>query len=411
MRVAVATELFPSRANPSQGIWALRQAQEAIKQGVDLHVLALRRPLPPLKIARELLSLPPGAKQLKGWLREECATPRLDELDGVKVSRHIFLSPPRPISYGSWGLWATPTLNLALRKLNRNWPVDAVHAHYAAPAGQAVAGWCARNSVPLVVSLHGADILDIAQRSRVGRHAVSSTLKQAQLVLCNSGWTLERAVEIGANDERCRVVHLGSDLPTERPRKRSEPTIVTVADLSQRKRHLDVIEALALLKERLPDLHYLIIGEGPTREELRLAAERLGVADRVEFTGALPHREALERMRSCHLYLMPSVDEAFGVAYIEAMAGWLPAVGCLGEGGPEEIAGCGGGIELVPARDPRTLAERIESILGQPAKLEELSKAARQNAERNFSWEQCGQQTARAYLDVVGNRKEEAPLP
>ena len=60
---------------------------------------------------------------------------------------------------------------------------------------------------------------------------------------------------------------------------------------------------------------------------------------------------------------MPSVDEAFGVAYIEAMAGWVPAIGCRGEDGPEEIAGAGGGIELVPARDVRALADRIDALL------------------------------------------------
>ena len=60
---------------------------------------------------------------------------------------------------------------------------------------------------------------------------------------------------------------------------------------------------------------------------------------------------------------MPSVDEAFGVAYIEAMAGWVPAIGCRGEDGPEEIAAAGGGIELVPARDVRALADRIDTLL------------------------------------------------
>ena len=50
----------------------------------------------------------------------------------------------------------------------------------------------------------------------------------------------------------------------------------------------------------------------------------------------------------CTLFVMPSTDEAFGVAYIEAMAGGLPAIGCRGEPGPEEIAAAGDGLVLVP---------------------------------------------------------------
>ncbi len=64
---------------------------------------------------------------------------------------------------------------------------------------------------------------------------------------------------------------------------------------------------------------------------------------------------------------MPSVDEAFGVAYIEAMAGGVPAIGCRGEDGPEEIAAAGGGIVLVPARDVRALADRIDALLADRA--------------------------------------------
>ena len=56
------------------------------------------------------------------------------------------------------------------------------------------------------------------------------------------------------------------------------------------------------------------------------------------------------------MFVLPSVDEAFGVAYVEAMAGAVPAIGCRGEAGPEEIAAAGGGMRLVPPADPEALA-------------------------------------------------------
>ena len=64
------------------------------------------------------------------------------------------------------------------------------------------------------------------------------------------------------------------------------------------------------------------------------------------------------------MFALPSVDEAFGVAYVEAMAGAVPAIGCAGEAGPEEIAAAGGGIRLVPPRDPEALAAELRALLG-----------------------------------------------
>ena len=118
---------------------------------------------------------------------------------------------------------------------------------------------------------------------------------------------------------------------------------MTVAHLAARKRHADVISALAVLRVRHPALRYVIVGDGPERERLESLAGSLGVADRVEFRGQLPNDGATAEATAGSLFVMPSVDEAFGVAYIEAMAGGVPAIGCRGEDGPEEIAAAGGG--------------------------------------------------------------------
>ena len=66
---------------------------------------------------------------------------------------------------------------------------------------------------------------------------------------------------------------------------------------------------------------------------------------------------------------MPSTEEAFGTAYIEAMAAGVPAIGCRGEPGPEEIAAAGGGFLLVPPGDIERLSQRIDELLSdsQPA--------------------------------------------
>jgi glycosyltransferase involved in cell wall biosynthesis len=98
---------------------------------------------------------------------------------------------------------------------------------------------------------------------------------------------------------------------------------------------------------------------------------------------------------------LPSVDEAFGVAYIEAMACGLPAVGSAGEGGPEEISAVGDGMRLVPPRDPPALAAVLAALLSDPPGLERLGAAARRTAADHFSWEECGRATVAAYRETL----------
>ncbi len=190
-------------------------------------------------------------------------------------------------------------------------------------------------------------------------------------------------------------------MPEPVPPGERELALVTVAHLVARKRHADVVRALALLRDRYPGLRYLVVGDGPERAALARLAAELGVADRVELAGQLPHAEALRRSRRCALFVMPSVDEAFGVAYVEAMAAGVPAIGSRGEPGPEEIAAVGGGLRLVAPGDSRALADAIGGLLGDTEGLRALGGAARDTVRAVFTWGRCGRATVHAYEDAL----------
>ena len=108
--------------------------------------------------------------------------------------------------------------------------------------------------------------------------------------------------------------------------------------------------ALATLAGRHPQLRYRLIGDGPDRARLERLAGSLGVADRVTFEGRMPHEQALAELARCHLHVMPSLHDAFGVAHIEAMAAGLVAIAGAGTGAAD-IAEAGEGIVLVPSGD------------------------------------------------------------
>jgi teichuronic acid biosynthesis glycosyltransferase TuaC len=388
VKVAIVSEFYPRAHDPVLGIWAHRQALAARDAGADVRVLVLHRPVPPRSTR---LRDAPGA------LRTLAAQPRHVELDGIDVRYVPFLAPPRSRTYGSWGAWAAPTLAGALRALRRRFAYELVHAHNAVPAADAVLR--AHAGAPLVVSVHGGDVYFTAPRHPAGERAVRRAFGAARLVLANSAGIEDEARRLGARD--ARVVHLGTDVPAHAPVKEPDATLVTVAHLVARKRHADVVRALWLLRDRHPQLRYLVVGDGPEREPLARLAAELGVADRVELAGQLPREEALARARAAHVFVMPSIDEAFGVAYVEAMAGGLPAVGARGEAGPQEIAAAGDGLRLVPPGDVEALASELDALLAEPGYLLELGAQAHATVARAFTWELCGRATVQAYEDAL----------
>ena len=387
MKVAVVAEFYPRRGDPVLGVWAHRQALAARAAGAEVQVLVLHRLVPP----RAALAAGAGgaARSLGGLLRE----PRHQIHDDLPVTYVPYVSPPRDRSYASWGTWAAPPLTLALRRLHRRGGFDVIHAHNAVPAGDAVRR--ADLDVPVVVSVHGGDVLYTATRQPGGCEAVARGLGAAHLVLANSRGIARLARAHGARD--VQVVHLGADPPSTIPARSGPPAIVTVGHLVARKRHADVLRALAVLTSRHPALRYVIVGDGPERIALEGLAARLGVAARVEFCGQLSPAAALERARRCTLFAMPSTEEAFGVAYIEAMAGGLPAIGCRGEPGPEEIAAAGDGFMLVPPGDIERLSQRIDELVSDPHRLREAGRRARATVAEHFTWQRCGEQTVAAY--------------
>src|SRR4051794_28258320 len=317
--------------------------------------------------------------------------PRRTHLDDIEIEYVPYFSPTRERSYGTWARYAAPALTRTLRRWNKYWPIDLLHAHNAIPAADATGAWGRDRKaigdggappLPLVVSVHGGDVYFTAQR--FGEERIRAVFDRAKLVLANSEGTLDRARALGAG--YARVVHLGTDIPEPEPVH--EPnTLVTVAHLDPRKRHEDVIRALP----ELPEWRYLVIGDGPQLPDLRAAAIQAGVADRVELAGQLAPGEALVRARRCSVFVMPSVDEAFGVAYVEAMAAGLPAIGRRGEAGPEEIAALGPGMHLIA--DASELPTAVRAAID--------GAAARATAREHFSWEACGRATGAAYEDAL----------
>ena len=145
--------------------------------------------------------------------------------------------------------------------------------------------------------------------------------------------------------------------------------LMSVGELTKRKNHMAVIEALACLKEY--DILYVVCGDGPMKARLRARAEELGVRERVKLLGF--RKDIAELHKMADIFVFPSLQEGLPVALMEAMASGLPIVASRIRGNEDLIQNNRGGY-LVKAQDSKQLAEAISKMIKNPEQRDKMEK-------------------------------------
>ena len=110
------------------------------------------------------------------------------------------------------------------------------------------------------------------------------------------------------------------------------------------------LEAFNRIANDWPDSSLTIIGTGPMEQQLREMVVSMGLSNRVQLIGGLPHEEVIKKMCESDLFVLPSWGEGYGIVYIEAMAAGMIVVGSSGEGIEDTIQDGVNGF-LIPAGD------------------------------------------------------------
>jgi glycosyltransferase involved in cell wall biosynthesis len=127
----------------------------------------------------------------------------------------------------------------------------------------------------------------------------------------------------------------------------------------------EVLELLPRLARRIPDISYVIAGEGEDKPRLQRKARRLGIAERVVFTGMVREEEKPDLYRLADVYVMPSRGEGFGFVFLEAMACGVPVVASKADGSRDAVRGGELGL-LVDPDDPAEIEAAILESLSRP---------------------------------------------
>ncbi len=192
------------------------------------------------------------------------------------------------------------------------------------------------------------------------------------------------------------------DPPVQTP-PREQPYLLTVSRLFPEKNMETVLAAVRMLKDRgqLPFRKFVIVGDGPLRAGLEATAVTWGLAEVVEFTGAVPDQALAAFYRGAELVVYLPLDETFGLVILEA-ALFRKAVIGSNHGGPAEIIDHGvSGLQVDPL-DPAAIADAIAAVLQDSIRREVMGEAAYKQAMREYTFDHFVDRFEEAVQTVLG---------
>jgi glycosyltransferase involved in cell wall biosynthesis len=240
---------------------------------------------------------------------------------------------------------------------------------------------------------------------------VRSAARRAQLLLAaNSSIQRDFARVHGISAEV--ILETGAppvaSVPRRRDPARREIRILWSGEFTPRKCLPLLLRALPRLPADVP-YRVRVLGRGPQGPAWQRLARRLGVAERIEWLGWLPHQEALDQYRWADLFVFTSLRDTTGTVVLEALAAGLPVI-CLDHQGVHDVVSEQCGCKIPPT-NPRDvagrLAEAICALARDPGRWEQCSAAAIRRAEE-YSWPRQGERMAEAYRRVLA-RAEHPP--
>jgi glycosyltransferase involved in cell wall biosynthesis len=243
----------------------------------------------------------------------------------------------------------------------------------------------------------GATYASMAVQARYeARHA-----RRADLVIVTSRYAAARVRELYGVD--AAIVPELIDLTAWRAAlaaNRAQPdprrfAVLCVCRLYRRKRVDVLLRAAALLRARVTNLEVRIVGDGPERPEFEQVYRELGLGDTVRWLGDVSAADLAVEYNRCDVFCLPSVQEGFGIVFLEAMASGKPIVAARAAAAPE-VATAG---VLAEPESAESLAAALEALYRDEGRRAAL---AREGARRVEEFD--APRVARMFLDTITSR-------
>ncbi len=261
--------------------------------------------------------------------------------------------------------------------------------------------------VPYVILVHGFDLVEYLRQSQLDNFASALILKNAALIFANSEYTKSVILErIGDTEGKVTVINPGVDpdmfrlgLDTSAIKRQyrigDDRVILTVSRLVPKKNHEHVLRALPEVLQKIPNLKYMIVGEGSEKTRMENMTQQLGIQEQVIFTGFIEHTALPSYYCLCDVFIMPSCVadenfESFGIAFAEASACGKPVIGSKTGGIPDAVIDGVTGL-LVEPDDTKEIAQALIRLLTDEQFAMTLGKNGRARVETKLTWQVMGE--------------------
>ena len=288
----------------------------------------------------------------------------------------------------------TMTLSAKMAEVADEMGLDILHAHYAIP--HAVCAHLARevartrDRIRVATTLHGTDITLVGSDQSF-RSITRYGIEMSDGVTAVSEFLRKRTIDVFAPRREVEVIPNFVDTVRYAPRGESETNreryarsgekiLTHISNFRASKRAPDAVRVLAAVRKAVPAV-LLMVGDGPERTRSREVAVELGVERHVRYLGQMDAVEDV--LAASDLFILPSENESFGLAALEAMSSGVPVIGTTAEGLPELIRFGETGY-LVPVGDVAGMARRAIEILTDGRLHSAMATAARRLAVEEY---------------------------
>lgn len=301
---------------------------------------------------------------------------------------------------------------------------DIVHSGDCYPAGVFAVAWRKVLGVPYIHWSHGEDHTLLAV-SKFRKRALWMVCREADIVIANSRFTVDKLLECGVSQDRIRLITPGCDFdrfskPVETADLRAKyglegkKIVLTVARFWPRKGFDTGLRALKMLEAKHPDAVYLMVGKGPDKPRIGKLVEELGMQDRVRWAEDIPVEDLIRHYALCDVFLLANradqdehgqVDiEGFGMVFLEANCQGKPVIGGR-SGGTVDAVEHGVTGFLCEPEDPADYAKALDTLLSDPALAKKMGAAGKERAGRDFRWDKKAEQIREISEDLVRRQR------
>ena len=255
---------------------------------------------------------------------------------------------------------------------------------------------------PLVIYIHGTE-LNIYDLHKNINLLYRFIIRNADVVISNSKFTKNLAIEKGGDEKNIEVVNLGANIIKFYPQDTKaiickqyninpeNKVLLTISHLIQRKGHEIVLYALSRIIKQNDKIHYIIVGQGEYKKELLKIVSKLNIKQYVTFTGYVEDNKIPQYMNACDIFVMPNRQvgldfEGYGIVFLEANACCKPVIGGNSGGVTDAIVDKDTGL-LVDPDDVKDLEEKIRLLLDDEELASRFAKNGYKRTISELNWE------------------------